>query len=60
VEALPRHAASGALALADLDFHSGTRKLPLVKLIDDFSVGWGVFGVVERKLGEQPFTSRVF
>lgn len=39
LEALPRDAASGALALHDHDFHTGSRKLPLVKLIDDFSVG---------------------
>lgn len=41
MEALPRDGASGALSLRDLDFHSGSRKLPLVKLIDDFSVGRG-------------------
>lgn len=43
LEALPRDV-SGALSLRDLDFHSGSRTLPLAKLIDDFSVGRGGAG----------------
>jgi hypothetical protein len=40
LEGVPRDPASGALQFQSFDFHSGKQGLPLVKLIDDFKVGW--------------------
>lgn len=43
-EAIPRDPASGALDFKDFDFATGSRALPLVKLIDDFKVRRGLAG----------------
>lgn len=43
-EAIPRDPASGALDFKDFDFATGSRALPLVKLIDDFKAAWDYLG----------------
>jgi hypothetical protein len=51
LEGVPRDPATGALQFQSFDFLSGKQALPLVKLIDDFKVGW-VPGLCVRE-GEQ-------
>jgi prolyl oligopeptidase len=39
LQVIPTSAGTGALDFAPFDFHKGAKKLPLVKLVDDFRVG---------------------
>lgn len=47
LEAIPKDPATGALDFSECDFHKGSKPLPLVKLVDDFSASFDYIGSSE-------------
>lgn len=41
---VPRDSRTGALDFSELDFQTGSRTLPVIKLADDFTAAWGYIG----------------
>ncbi len=44
LSAIPTHPETGALDFAAFAYKTGTRQLPVVKLIDDFDASWSYVG----------------